>query len=96
MNYLFFLSSIIVEIRDFFEPGGSKKSAQILTSLVAKVRHTPTLDSKLQVDFEIMTALVNLCRIVGKSEANKSKSTIFLPFILSLREFKTCFSFQLL
>lgn len=63
------LSVVNIEIRDFFEPGGSAKINGIITKLLS----TPLIPSESATEYTLLESAINLCRIAAKSEKNKSK-----------------------
>jgi len=62
------LSVVNIEIRDFFEPGGSAKINGIITKLLSTLL-TP---SESATEYALLESAINLCRIVAKSEKNKT------------------------
>ena len=59
-----------MEIRDFFEPGGSERLNNVLKKFMVEPN----------VNHAILQSALTLARTVAKSEQNKSK---YLPFYLS-------------
>lgn len=68
MNFLNVLSKESVEVRDFFEPGGSKKVVSILAAQIDLLA-TGTCDIKA---LKVLKAAFSLARTAAKSENNKA------------------------
>ena len=74
------LSSANIDIRDFFEPGGASKMTAIITKFLS-------LGINSSSDRDLLILSLNLCRIVARSERNKSKSFIALNSPLLMNSF---------
>ena len=68
MNPSFNFPFSAVEIRDFFEPGGSERLNNVLKKFMVEPN----------VNHAILQSALTLARTVAKSEQNKSKYLLFL------------------
>jgi hypothetical protein len=82
--FLTALSSSSIEIRDFFEPGGAEKMVAIIKKCLDMLFPDPS-SRPLEFDEQWLLLLeisINFCRIVAKSERNKSKLLTISHFVV--------------